>query len=126
VERASNKTSSRVDDELKHETEGLVRSGHDTHAQEWKSAEPSGEDQPEVTLEAETRTDVDARAELASYLNPSAYPATGWELVDAAIENQAPDRIVGQLKSLPAGEVFENLQAVWERLGGDPIEQQRF
>jgi hypothetical protein len=40
MERGSNKHGPRLDDELKHETEGLVRSGHPTHAEEWKEPEP--------------------------------------------------------------------------------------
>ncbi len=126
MERASDKVNSRVDDELKHATDGLVRSGHDTHAEEWKSPEPSGEDQPEASLEAGARTDVDARAELASYLNPSTYPATGSALVATEKANHAPDAILERLTSLPAGDRFDNLQQVWERLGGAAIDQQRF
>ena len=50
MERGSDKHSPRMDDALHAETEGLVRGGHDTHAEEWKQAEPSGEDQPDVDL----------------------------------------------------------------------------
>jgi hypothetical protein len=47
MERGSDKHSARMDDALQHETEGLIRSGHDNRA-DWNSPEPSGEDQPDV------------------------------------------------------------------------------
>jgi hypothetical protein len=50
VERGSDKHSPMRDDQLKHETEGLVRAGHGTHAEEWADPEPSGEDQPDADL----------------------------------------------------------------------------
>lgn len=49
MERGSDKHARRLDEALKGETAGLVSSGHDTHAEEWKSSEPSGEDQPAVS-----------------------------------------------------------------------------
>src|SRR4051812_12471093 len=77
VDRGSDKHSPLVDDQLKHETEGLVRAGRSTHAEEWKDAEPSGEDQPGAdlapagTLHGGTPAgmdpdDVEGRAELAA------------------------------------------------------------
>jgi len=48
VERGSDKHSPLRDDQLKHETEGLVRASRTTHAEEWKDPEPSGEDQPDA------------------------------------------------------------------------------
>jgi hypothetical protein len=79
VERGSDKHSPLRADQLKHETEGLVRSGHTTHAEEWKDPEPSGDDQhdadraPDSTLHGGTPAgmtddDVEGRAELATYL----------------------------------------------------------
>src|SRR5207302_5452745 len=50
MERGSDKVSPRRDEQRKHETEGLVRSGHSTHAEEWKDPEPVGEDQPDTDL----------------------------------------------------------------------------
>jgi hypothetical protein len=44
----STKHGPALDDDLKHETEGLVRGGHSTRAAEWNDPEPSGEDQPDA------------------------------------------------------------------------------
>src|SRR5947209_383886 len=77
VERGSDKVSPRADDELKHQTQGLVRSGHTTHAEEWKDPEPIGEDQPDADLAPDgtlhggtpagmSADDVEGSAELAA------------------------------------------------------------
>src|SRR3954447_2565845 len=77
IERGSDKHGARADDALAGEVEGAMRSGHSTHAQEWKDPEPSGEDQPDVDLNPNgTLTggtpagvdsgDVEGRSELAT------------------------------------------------------------
>ena len=42
----STKHSARLDDQLQHEVEGMVRSGRSTHAQEWADPEPVAEGDP--------------------------------------------------------------------------------
>lgn len=129
MDRGSNTHSARMDDALKGETEGMMRSGHDTHAEEWKSAEPSGEDQPDVdrmpdgTLSGGTPAglsgdDVEGRSELARFLPRGAFPAVGEMLLEAARQNEAPDRVLEQLRALPAGREYANVAEVWQALGG--------
>lgn len=128
MERGSDKHSPRLDDQLEHETEGLVRAGRPTHAEEWRSPEPAGEDQPDVdrapdetlvggTPEGMTPADVEGRAELASYLHRSEFPAVMTVLLDAAERAEAPDRVLEQIRQLPAGREYQNVQEVWETLG---------
>ena len=52
MQRGNDKHSARLDDALDSEVAGLLSAGHDTRAEEWTSAEPSGEDQPEVQRSA--------------------------------------------------------------------------
>ena len=119
----------RQDEALKEQTRDLERSGRESHAQEWKEAEPAGEDQPQADLSPESglvggtavgmdQRDVVERAELARWLQPSVFPATAERLVQSAGETHAPDRVIGMLKSLPAQESFDNVQDVWRALGG--------
>jgi hypothetical protein len=135
VERGSDKHSPMVDDQLKHETEGLVRSGHSTHAEEWKDAEPSGEDQPDADLApAGTLTggtpdgmaadDVAGRAELAGFIG-KAYPMVREQILDLVIERQAPVHVIDLVRRLPAGREFENINDVWTAVGGS-VESDRF
>jgi hypothetical protein len=136
VERGSDKHSPMVDDQLKHETEGLVRSGHSTHAEEWKDPEPSGEDQPDAdrapgstmvggTPQGMTADDVEGRAELATYLGKEIYPAVRAQLLDHVIGAGAPDRVVAVVRGLPSDREFTNVNDVWESTGGS-TEQTRF
>lgn len=136
MDRGSDKHSPRLDDALAHETEGLVRGGHDTHAEEWKSAEPSGEDEPDVDLAPNTTLvgglpdgmspdDVAGRSELAAVLGRGVYPAAREQLIERATDESAPVAVVDRLRTLPAGRPFANVNEVWEALGGS-VERDRF
>ena len=136
MERGSDKHGPRLDEALEHETEGLVRSGHDTHAEEWKSPEPSGEDQPDVDLAPDstlvgapppgmTEADVESRSELATYLHPRAFPAVQTELMEEARRNHAPDAILDRLRDVPSGREYANVGEVWRALHGG-TESERF
>lgn len=136
MERGSDKHSPRLDEAMRAETLGLVRSGRDTHTEEWKSAEPSAEDDPDVdrvphgtfvggTPEGMSPDDVEGRAELAQYLGKNLYPAVREQLLGRAIDENAPTRIVDLLRKLPSGRTFANVNEVWTQLGGG-VEQQRF
>jgi len=135
MERGSDKHSARMDDALGAEVEGLVRTGHDNRA-DWNSPEPSGEDQPDVDLmpngtlaggvpDGMTEQDVERRSELARYLG-RIWPATTTQLLSTVIDNEAPDAIVEQLRALPPGRSFENLQELWGALSGGHVESHRF
>src|SRR4051812_2724585 len=128
VERGSDKHSPVVDDQLKHETEGLVRAGHSTHAEEWKEAEPSGEDQPDADLapsgtlsggvpDGMDPDDVEGRAELAGFIG-KAYPMVREQILDLVMDREAPTRVVDLVRRLPAGREFENINDVWTAAGG--------
>jgi hypothetical protein len=136
VDRGSDRHGPLLDDELKHETAGTVHGGRSSHIEEWREAEPSGEDQPEVDRAPETalsggvpagmrEQDVAGRTELASYLPASTYPAVREQLLEAAMSGYAPDEVVERLRRLPAGRTFRNVNEVWTALGGR-VEQGRF
>jgi hypothetical protein len=135
VDRGSDKHSPLVDEQLKHETEGLVRGGHNTHAEEWKDAEPSGEDQPDSDLDPEgtlhggvpagmAPDDVEGRAELASYIGKD-YPLVREQVINLVMDRQAPDRVVDLVRRLPSGREFHNINEVWTAVGGH-VESERF
>jgi hypothetical protein len=119
----------RVDDEMAKETRGIVTGGHDPRIEEWKSAEPSGEDQPPVERSGDsargsappgmTPEDVERRAELAASLGKELWPAAGSEVKAKALDAQAPDRVIDLIDRLPDGRVYTNLAEVWEDLTGE-------
>lgn len=116
------------DERLEQQTRGQVQgAGHSTHAQEWREPEPAGEDQPtgdqgivpedrRGTPAGMTSDDVETRSDVARYLG-NAYPADRDALVQTARDNQAPDEVLSQLRSLPSGQEFENVQDVARALG---------
>ncbi len=135
MERGSDKHSARMDDALEHEVRGMMTAGRDTHAEEWKSAEPSGEDQPAVDLSADgslhggvpdgmTELDVEERSTIAQYLGKEVWPATGAQLLAVAQGRDAPDAVLARLRQLRADQSYVNLQEAWSSLGG--TESHRF
>ncbi len=102
----------RVDDEMAKETRAIVTGGHDPRVEEWKSAEPSGEDQPIVDL---TQIE-DDRVVLAGLLGKEIWPATGSMVQRRVREQHGPDRIIDLVDRMPEGRVFDNLADLWDSL----------
>ena len=82
----STKHSPRVDEELEHEIQGMLKAEHATRAEEWREAEPVAEGEPDIdrrpagTLVGGTPVGMDAdavvaRAELARWLDRADFPA---------------------------------------------------
>lgn len=129
MERGSSKHSPRVDDELGHEVEGMMRAERPTRAEEWKEAEPAGEDQPDPGVLGEpedrqpapppgmTTTEVTLRSELGAQLTRAAFPNDESGLLGHLIDNDAPDRLRQLVSQLPSGRVFESVGEVFEALG---------
>jgi hypothetical protein len=124
----STKHSARVDEELDHELEGMIRSGRATRAEEWRETEPSAEGEPDVdaypagTLVGGTPVGMDgdaveSRAEIARWLDRADFPSSAADLVEAARGHQAPDAVVAELGRLPEGETFERVGDVVRALG---------
>ncbi|MGY1786341.1 DUF2795 domain-containing protein [Geodermatophilus sp. SYSU D00698] len=69
--------------------------------------------------------DVDRRAAIAEALGKEVWPADRDALVAKAQESNATDRVLGDLRRLPEGQTFENVQDVTRALGIG-TEQHRF
>jgi hypothetical protein len=128
MERGSNKHSPRLDNQLDHEVEGMVRAGRSTHAEEWADPEPPGDDQPEVDRapdedlmgavpEGITPEEVALRSEVAAALRRADFPAGRDELLERAVERYAAPRVLEELRRLPGDQVFSNIGEMWVALG---------
>jgi hypothetical protein len=116
-----------LDEELKHETRGLVQGGRSSRVEEWRDPEPAGEDQPTADRiypedrrgnpEGMTQTDVDERSDIARALGTSAFPADRDTLVAVAEDNEATEHVLSLLRSLPGDQTFQNVQDVARALG---------
>jgi Protein of unknown function (DUF2795) len=69
--------------------------------------------------------DIERRAALAEALGKEVWPADRDALVAKAEEANAPDGVLSQLRRLPDGQQFENVQDVAQALGVG-TERQRF
>ena len=127
MERSS-KHGFRVDDAMSSETESLERGAPiESRVEEWREAEPAGEDQPvpDGILNGARDADgapghdeVELRSELAKRLRTSAFPANRQVLEGVAVEENAPGHILDLIRRLPDGRTFENTADVWKALGG--------
>jgi hypothetical protein len=132
MQRQSNKVGPRLDEDLKHDSEAIVRGGHASRAEEWKGSEPAAEDQPAVRLRPElaeakvsldgsgegmSAAEIELRSELATYIARAPYPLGREDLLALLAQNNAPDRFVEMVERLPADQAVVNLQDLWERVG---------
>jgi len=128
VAARSTKHSARVDEELEHEIQGMLKGEHATRAEEWREVEPVAEGDPDITADPSgtlvggvpvgmTPDAVVARAELARWLTREPFPGTRDQLVEAARDHRAPDAVVAELEKLPDGQTFERIGDVTRALG---------
>ena len=124
MDRGSNKHSPRVDDQMAAEVRGTVQGIAGARAEEWKMAEPSGEDQPQVSLVPEGEyvrgepggvgsPHGEAFSRFGSYIGLSALPGDRDALLKSAGDLEAPDDVVARLESLPEGTVYQNVAEAW-------------
>jgi hypothetical protein len=128
LERGSDKHSPRVDEELDRETRSLQQgSPVESRVEEFREQEGPGDGQPtpdarlaggRATAASLDLDDAEARADIARFLTPSAFPADREALLADARGNQAPEAVLERLQALPGGRRYENVQDVWGALGG--------
>jgi hypothetical protein len=115
MQRGSDRMSVHRDDEMKHELQGLLRSGHSTRTEEWNDPEPIAEDDPDVMYGPVTPgrgpTYLETlRLELARNLTRGTFPAGPQELTRALRRGNAPDALVEGLERLPHKARYDNVQ----------------
>ena len=124
----SDKHAPRVDEQLEHETHHLVTGSPTENRDEFRRQQAPGDDEPEIGAGDRPELDVapglglsgtatEQRSQLATHLG-RVFPANRDRLLAAAEENMSPPPILQRLRTLPAGDTYENVEAVWEALGG--------
>jgi hypothetical protein len=129
MERGSSKHSARLDDEMEHEVDGMMTAERPTRAEEWKEAEPAGEDQADPgrlgepadrqpgTPPGMTNEDVELRSELGEHLPRSVFPTDESGLLSHLIDSNAPARLQQLVRQLPSGRTYDQLGDVVRALG---------
>jgi hypothetical protein len=125
--RGSDKHGPRLDEQLKHDTGALVTGSPDEGRTEARVQEglndaegtighrPELDDPPGAGL---PEHELAERERLATAIGGARFPATGEELVEAALESFATEELVERLRSLPTGSTYANVQEAWVALGG--------
>ncbi|MDG4824332.1 DUF2795 domain-containing protein [Asanoa sp. WMMD1127] len=128
MERGNAKHSPRVDDELAHEVDGIVKGTAGGRVEEFREPEPAGEDQPEASVVPEgddrggvpqgmTPEEVELRSRFGRFINRSALPGDRDRLRRDAEQNEAPDDVLAEIDRLPSGVQFQTVSEAWAALG---------
>lgn len=121
MEQGNSKHGPAHDESLKHETQGLMRAGRSTHADEWRDPEPPGEDIGAPLTggvpSGMTQRDVAERSALASHLGQAIFPAGIGEVLAKLREHRAPDQLVERVAELPPDRTYQNVQELSVALG---------
>ena len=119
MQRGSDRLNVHRDDEMKHELQGLLRSGHPTRTEEWHDPEPSADDDPAgwggpVVPGGVPRSVADVRSEFARILGRTAFPARRDDLIETLRRRHAPDTLVETVERLPRSARFANAHELAE------------
>ncbi|WP_329332818.1 DUF2795 domain-containing protein [Streptomyces sp. NBC_00663] len=121
MQRGSDRLSRHRDDEMKHELQGLLRSGHPTRTEEWHDPEPTADDDPRIAggpvRPGGSGASLDTvRHELARHLTRSAFPAPPRHLAGTLRRAYAPDTLVEAVEQLPREQSYGTVQELAEAL----------
>ncbi|NGN69677.1 DUF2795 domain-containing protein [Streptomyces sp. A7024] len=124
MQRRSDRLSVHKDDELKHELQGMLRSGHPTRTEEWHDPEPGADDDPAATTGPVPAPGSGGlwegvRFELARHFARTPFPAKRAALVRVLHERHAPDPLIDVVRELPENETYRTVQDVAEALRRD-------
>lgn len=119
MERGSDRLSVHRDEEMKHELQGLLRSGRSTRTEEWNDPEPTADDDPvlaggPVTPSGASVPLETVRLELAKILGRTSFPAGPRELGVVLREKYAPDSLVEPVERLPHDARYTSAQDLAE------------
>ncbi|CAL9580984.1 DUF2795 domain-containing protein [Streptomyces sp. enrichment culture] len=113
MQRGSDRLSRRQDDAMKHQLEGLLRSGHPTRTEEWHDPEPVADDDPDLAYGRVPGDTFEAlRLELARHLARTPFPAHRGDLLRVLRERHAPDPLTERVEDLPGDRTYRSVQDV--------------
>jgi hypothetical protein len=90
-----------------------------------KETDPVSDPHQPATSPGTDQGDIERRAALAEALGKEVWPADRDTLISKAEEGNTPDAVLSQLRRLPEGQQFTNVQDVAQALGLG-TERQRF
>ncbi|HVL33343.1 MAG TPA: DUF2795 domain-containing protein [Actinomycetota bacterium] len=130
MERGSAKHGPRLDEQLHKETLPLEQGAPASpRIDEHRAIEDASEDEPSVAQRIDLQSDqplghglsfdeIEQRSRIARFVQPSRFPSDRDALVASAHELHAPTDVIAALQALPGDKTYENVQAIWDALGG--------
>lgn len=115
MERGSTKHGPGLDEAIKKRTEPIERGAPIEPRVEEGRAEEGWSDE-----DAPRSDNVQLRSDIARYLDRVVYPASRDALLTDAATHNAPVPIIQALRDLPPDRSYENVEEIWEALGGKP------
>ena len=116
MERGNTKHGPRLDGEMEKEVRGVVQGTAGGRAEEWKEAEPAGEDQPSATIRGGETDPQEQLSRLGRYIGLSALPGDREALLRSAQTLEAPDDILDALDRLPDDTTYTTVVDIWDAL----------
>ncbi|MGH3170783.1 MAG: DUF2795 domain-containing protein [Trebonia sp.] len=117
MERGNTKHGPAHDEQMAHETKGMVRgSAQRGRIEEWRETEPVENSVPPVTRRPPD-LDVRDRSELARVTTRDLFPASREKLLHRLEETDTPQDLADRVAELPAGESFGSVHEVFDALG---------
>ncbi|GGQ73887.1 hypothetical protein GCM10010166_50090 [Couchioplanes caeruleus subsp. azureus] len=107
---------------MKQEVRGNVQGVAGGRAEEWKTPEPAGEDQPEASRVPHL-DDHAALSRFGRYIGLSSMPGDREALRQGAETLGAPADVLADLDGLPEGVVFHTVTEIWAALGRGSAER---
>jgi hypothetical protein len=130
MERGNTKHGPVRDQEMAHETEGVVRGAPQrAHAEEWRQPEPVEDAVPPVRRgdgadPQPSGRDYELRSELARVLTKDWFPAGRDAVVARLAESGVPQDLTDRVAALPVGSRFSGVRDVLVALGINSPETQ--
>lgn len=117
MERGNTKHGPAHDEQMAHETEGMVRgSARRGRIEEWRETEPVENSVPPI-IRQPPNPDVRDRSELARVMTRDLFPASRDKLLRLLADTDTPPDLADRVAELPAGKRFGSVHAVFEALG---------
>lgn len=131
MERGNTKHGPVHDQQMAHETEGMVRgSAQRAHGEEWRETEPVEDAVPPLRRghganpRPEGR-DIELRSEFARVMTKDRFPAGKDAIVARLTDTNAPQDLADRVAELPAGRRYGSPHEVMEALGINSPETNR-
>jgi Protein of unknown function (DUF2795) len=122
MDRGNSQHGPRLDEEMAHETEDIVRDGHSSHTEEWRQPEPAGEGAHVHPLGPPTpggpdSEEIELRSELARVMDRHTFPASRDDLLRRVQDAGTPPALADGIAALPADSIYSSVGDVARALG---------